>query len=108
MRNLWNNKKDLVKKGGCVMTVLDNWNRWKDFLGDRVEQAESLGMSEETVTAFAKKIGDYLSEYVDPKNDQDRVLKDLWNVADEQERLVLARLMMKMVTSDTKKTHQSV
>ncbi|MCO7174748.1 DUF3243 domain-containing protein [Sporolactobacillus kofuensis] len=88
------------------MSIFDNWNRWKDFLGDRVEQAENLGMSEDTITSFAKKIGDYLSENVDPKNDQDRVLKDLWSVAAEPERLVLARLMMKMVTSDPVKSSQ--
>lgn len=90
------------------MSIMDNWKRWKEFLGDRVEQAENLGMSEDTVASFAKTVGDYLSEHVDPKNDQDRVLKDLWTVAGEPERLVLARLIMKMVTSDSVSAHQSL
>ncbi|MCQ2009007.1 MAG: DUF3243 domain-containing protein [Sporolactobacillus sp.] len=90
------------------MSILDNWQHWKDFLGDRVEQAENMGVSDDTIASFAKKIGDYLSEHVDPKNDQDRVLKDLWTVAGESERAILARLIMKMVTSDSLNVHQSV
>ncbi|GGL43722.1 DUF3243 domain-containing protein [Sporolactobacillus putidus] len=90
------------------MSVLDNWNQWKDFLGDRIQQAESLGVNEEALTGFAKKIGDYLSENVDPKTEQERVLSDLWHVAGENERLVLARLMMKLVTSDTHAVQGSV
>ncbi|RYL95287.1 DUF3243 domain-containing protein [Sporolactobacillus sp. THM7-4] len=84
------------------MSVLDNWEKWKDFLGDRLNQAQSLGVNQETLTGFAKKIGDYLSENVDPKTDQERVLSDLWHVADEQEQMTIARLMMKLVTSDAK------
>ncbi|CAM3079310.1 DUF3243 domain-containing protein [Sporolactobacillus spathodeae] len=84
------------------MSVLENWERWKSFLGDKVVQAENLGIDEQTITGFAKKIGDYLSKNVDPKTDQERVLSDLWHVANDTERQVLARLMLQLVTSDKK------
>ncbi|MDD9147007.1 MULTISPECIES: DUF3243 domain-containing protein [unclassified Sporolactobacillus] len=90
------------------MSVLDNWDHWKDFLGDRIQQAKSLGVDQEALSGFAKKIGDYLNENVDPKTEQERVLSDLWNVADEHERLVLASLMIKLVTSDTDAAERSV
>lgn len=83
------------------MSVLDNWERWKDFLGSRVHQAEDMGVNQETIAGFAKKIGDYLSDHVDPKTDQERVLSDLWHVADDQERQTIARLMMKLVSAET-------
>ncbi|MFX3616687.1 MAG: DUF3243 domain-containing protein [Sporolactobacillus sp.] len=82
------------------MQAIENWERWKDFLGDKVEQAEKLGMNEQTLEIFAKKIGDYLSRNVDPKTEQERVMSDLWRVADDSERHNLARLMLKLVTSD--------
>lgn len=90
------------------MSVLNDWNQWKDFLGDRIQQAEKLGVNEEALAGFAKKIGDYLSKNVDPKTEQERVLSDLWHVADENDRLILARLMMKLVTSDAPAVHESV
>ncbi|MFT8362659.1 MAG: DUF3243 domain-containing protein [Sporolactobacillus sp.] len=82
------------------MSVLENWERWKDFLGDKVVQAENLGVDDQTIAGFAKKIGDYLSQNIDPKTDQERVLSDLWHAANDTERHVLAHLMMRLVTSD--------
>ncbi|RYM07129.1 DUF3243 domain-containing protein [Sporolactobacillus sp. THM7-7] len=90
------------------MSVLNNWEKWKDFLGEKLQQAENLGVNQETLTEFAQKIGDYLSENVDPKTEQERVLSDLWHVASEEEQKTIASLMMKLVTSDARAAHPSV
>ncbi len=79
------------------MSVLDNFQEWKEFLADRVNQAENLGMDRETINDLAYEIGDYLAKDVDPKNVQERVLKDLWDVANEEEQRTIARLMVKLV-----------
>lgn len=79
------------------MTVLENFQEWKDFLAARVNQAENLGMDRETINDLAYEIGDYLAKDVDPKNVQERVLKDLWDVANEEEQRIIARLMVKLV-----------
>lgn len=79
------------------MSVLHDFDEWKEFLGNRIKQAEAIGMSEETIKSLAHRVGDYLNEEVDPKNYQQRVLKELWDVADEQEQQTLANLMYKMV-----------
>lgn len=79
------------------MSVLHDFDEWKQFLADRIKQAQSLGMDEETIKGLAHHVGDYLNEEVDPKNHQQRVLKELWDVADEQEQQTLANLMYKMV-----------
>jgi hypothetical protein len=80
-----------------MATVLKSFDKWKQFLGERVSQAELVGMSEETVTKLAFQIGEYLQDKVDPKNDEERVLKELWDVGSEQERKTLAHLMVKLV-----------
>jgi hypothetical protein len=85
-----------------MTTVLKDFERWKQFLSERVEQAHKAGMSDETISKLAFQIGEYLSDKVDPENQQERVLKDLWDAADENERRTLARLMVKLV-SDGKK-----
>lgn len=79
------------------MAVLHNFDEWKKFLADRVSQAEGLGMDENTIHDLAYEIGDYLAQDVDPKNEQQRVLKELWDVADENQQRVIAELMVKIV-----------
>lgn len=79
------------------MSVLHDFDEWKEFLGNRIRQAEAIGMDEETIKSLAHRVGDYLNEEVDPKNYQQRVLKELWDVADEKEQQTLANLMYKMV-----------
>ncbi|RNB88176.1 DUF3243 domain-containing protein [Brevibacillus nitrificans] len=79
------------------MSVLDNFRDWKEFLGDRVEQAKQAGMESDTLQNVAYQIGGYLSEQVDPKNDQERLLKQLWDAGDPQQQQALASLMVKLV-----------
>lgn len=81
------------------MSVLDNWDQWKDFLGDRLQQAEQEGMNHQVVNDVAYQVGEYLSQQVEPKNDQERVLSDLWNVASEEEQHAIANMMVKLVNN---------
>lgn len=79
------------------MSVLDNFDSWKDFLGNRVDQAIQAGMSKEKVQDVAFRIGDYLSTRVDPENKQERLLKELWAVGNEEDRHTMAKLMVNLV-----------
>ncbi len=61
------------------MTILENWQKWTSFLGQNVMQAESSGMPKKMIQTAAVQIGgEYLATNVDPKNEQERVLSDLW------------------------------
>jgi len=80
-----------------MATVLATFDKWKSFLSDRVEQAKKAGMSEETISKLAFQIGEQLESKVDPKNDEERLLKELWDVGNEEERKTIARLMVKFV-----------
>ncbi len=79
------------------MSVLDNFQDWKDFLNNRVEQAYKIGMTNETVSNLAYQIGDYLSENVNPKNSEERLLKELWEASDEDQQKVFAQIMVNFV-----------
>ena len=80
-----------------MTTVLETFDKWKSFLSQRVEQAQKAGMSEETITKLAYQIGEFLDDKVDPKNGEERLLKELWDVSDEEERKTMARIMVKFV-----------
>lgn len=86
------------------MSVLDNWQQWKDFLGDRLDHGQDQGMSKDTINSLAYQIGDYLAKQVDPKNEQQRVLSDLWSVANQEEQQAIANIMVKLV--DNNGTHK--
>lgn len=79
------------------MSVLDNFQDWKEFLHARVDQAQQLGMNDQDIKDLAYQLGDYLAKDVEPQNTQERLLKDLWSVADENEQQTIASLMVKMV-----------
>ncbi|MFE8699147.1 DUF3243 domain-containing protein [Cytobacillus sp. FJAT-54145] len=82
------------------MSVLDNWEQWKDFLGDRLHQAQNEGMNKQVINDLAYQIGDYLAKQVDPKNEQERILADLWSVASPEEQHAIANMMVKLVQND--------
>ncbi|MFJ7507912.1 DUF3243 domain-containing protein [Peribacillus simplex] len=82
------------------MSVLDNWDQWKNFLGDRLNQGEQQGLSESAVNNLAFEIGDYLANQVEPQNDQEKVLADLWSVASDEEKHAMANVMVKLVENN--------
>ncbi|MFD3445533.1 DUF3243 domain-containing protein [Microbacteriaceae bacterium 4G12] len=79
------------------MSVLDNFEQWKSFLGERLEQAEGKGLNEGAVSEMAYRIGDYLANEVEARNEEERVLAELWKVANEQEQHTIANLMVRLV-----------
>jgi hypothetical protein len=84
------------------MSVLDNFGQWKEFLSNRLEHAQHEGMEQSSISNLATEIGGYLASHVEPKNPEEKVLADLWNVADEQEKHAIANMMVKLVQHDSK------
>ncbi|AMA73516.1 MULTISPECIES: DUF3243 domain-containing protein [Aneurinibacillus] len=79
------------------MSVLENFQDWKTFLAQRVTQAASAGMEKQTMENIAYQIGEYLSNHVDPKNEQERLLKELWDAGTEEQRHAMAGAMINYV-----------
>ncbi|MGG1678673.1 DUF3243 domain-containing protein [Neobacillus sp. NRS-1170] len=82
------------------MSVLDNWKQWEDFLANRLHHAQNEGMSEGAISKLALQIGDYLANQVEPKNEQERILSDLWSVADPEEQQAIANMMVKLIKNN--------
>ncbi len=80
-----------------MSTVLETFDKWKTFLAERVNAAQAAGMSDDMIAKLAFQIGEFLDEKVDPKNNEERLLKELWDVASTEERQTMAKLMVKLV-----------
>lgn len=76
------------------------WDKWKGTLAKTVSIAEIVGLSQKTIEKIAVKIGNILSASVDPENREQRLLQELWIVADDDERMVLSKLIVKMLQTD--------
>lgn len=83
------------------MSMLQNWEQWTKFLGDRVVEAKGSGMPNKIIEKTAVQLGEYLAKNIDPQNEQERVLADLWSVAERDEKTAIASCLVKLVQSKT-------
>lgn len=80
-----------------LVSVLDNFTDWRQFLNERVDQAQKVGLENDTISNLAYQIGDYLAKQVDPENTEERLLKELWDASNDDQRHVLAQIMVNYV-----------
>ncbi|MEG3069609.1 MAG: DUF3243 domain-containing protein [Candidatus Syntrophopropionicum ammoniitolerans] len=78
--------------------MLNNWDQWKRMLGQAVEYAQELGIPNNQINSMAQQLGDILAEKVLPGNPEQQAMKELWEVAENNEKQVLACLMTKLVS----------
>lgn len=78
--------------------VLESFEQWKDFLSKQVKQAQNAGAGQNAIVNAATRIGNFLADKVDPKNREQRLLKEMWDVGSEQERQAMAGMLTKMVS----------
>ncbi|ULG72719.1 DUF3243 domain-containing protein [Macrococcus brunensis] len=80
--------------------ILESFNQFTSYLGSKVEKAEKLGFSEETVAKAAEKVADHLAKNEEPKNREEKVLNELWNNAEGEEKSAIARALVRMVSKE--------
>ncbi|KIL51885.1 DUF3243 domain-containing protein [Jeotgalibacillus soli] len=76
--------------------ILQNFDRFKNYLGDQVAKGEKLGLGEEALAKGAEKIGDYLAKNEEPRNREEKLLQELWKVGDKDQRHQLAHLLVRL------------
>jgi hypothetical protein len=78
------------------MEYVGDWEVWRNNLRRAVNVGKTVGMSEDEIEDLATQIGDFLAEKVCPATPEEELLKEMWNVAEPEERKVIAGLMVKM------------
>lgn len=74
-----------------------NWDDWKKDLRKAVKIGETLQISQEKMDSMAYRVGDFLAQRVDPMMPEQMVLKELWEVASQEEQRTLASLVVRLV-----------
>lgn len=79
------------------MEIKNDWDKWKNALGEAVNIGETVGIPDRAIDNIAEKVGTFLSHNVDPANHEERLLSELWGVANKDDRKVLAKLVVRIV-----------
>jgi hypothetical protein len=89
---------DVDKKLQCINLIeyVGDWDKWRNNLRRAVSVGKTVGMSDEEIEGLATQIGDFLAEKVCPATPEEELLKEMWNVAEPEERKMIAGLMVKM------------
>ncbi|MBX6350240.1 MAG: DUF3243 domain-containing protein [Clostridia bacterium] len=79
------------------MALTDSFEAFLSELKQKVNLGKDVGMSQAMMADRAKAIGDWLAASYEPKNPEQRLLKELWDVSDAKEREAIAHAMFKLV-----------
>ncbi|GHI00326.1 DUF3243 domain-containing protein [Neobacillus kokaensis] len=83
-----------INKNGDALTSFDDF---REYLSGKVSLGKKLGMDEEQLANSAQKVAAYLAEKEPPKNSEERLLQELWNVGTEEEQHKLAHMLVRLV-----------
>ena len=78
------------------MNSSKDWDNWKEALGKAVDLGENIGLSNNSINNIAEKVGGFLANHIELTNDEEKLLKELWDVGNQHDRHVLAKLVVKM------------
>ncbi|TEB06642.1 hypothetical protein Psch_00174 [Pelotomaculum schinkii] len=84
------------------MEIETSWHDWKKTLGQAVNTAEFVGMSDQTINKIAYRLGNFFANNFDPANREQRLLKELWEAGGEDEKRSLAKMIAKLAERDVK------
>lgn len=65
-------------------------------LADKVRTMENLGMSQEGITGIVTEVGDWLAREAEPRSPKQRLLKEMWQNATNQEQSQIASALIKL------------
>ena len=86
-----------VQKCINALDFVKDWASWREHLQDAIKRGKDFGMSDDMIQNLSVKVGDFLAKKVCPATPEEQLMKDLWNVATQEERKTLATLMFKLV-----------
>ncbi|MPW24429.1 DUF3243 family protein [Alkalibaculum sp. M08DMB] len=78
---------------------LDNWDNWKNTLKAAINLGDKAGLTQETMSNVGSSIGTFLAKSVEPENEEQRLLKEMWSVANNNEKETMTSVLIKMINN---------
>ena len=80
--------------------ILNNFNEFKSYLNEQLSKGKKLGLSDEFLAKGAKFVADHLAKNEEPRNSEQKLLQEMWKVADEDAKKHIALVLVKMIQSE--------
>ncbi|MDP1510618.1 DUF3243 domain-containing protein [Paenibacillus ottowii] len=79
--------------------ILGSFDSFKNYLSDKIEMAQKIGLNEEVMAKAAEKIAGYLAAKEEPRNSEEKLLQELWKVGDKEQQHALAHMLVRVARS---------
>ncbi|MEC4566034.1 DUF3243 domain-containing protein [Paenibacillus sp. CMAA1739] len=79
--------------------ILGSFDSFKNYLSDKIEMAQKIGLNEEVMAKAAEKIAGYLAAKEEPRNSEEKLLQELWKVGDKEQQHALAHMLVRVAQS---------
>lgn len=87
------------------MPYTDTFTEFTNELASKLNIARKVGMSQQEIVNRAEDVGDWLAREVQPKSPEQRLLKEMWAVCDNQEQKAIASALVKLVQKKAATVH---
>lgn len=77
--------------------ILENFNQFKQYLSEKIELGEKMGLSEERLAKITESIANYLAKHEEPRNREEHLLMELWQSGEKEEQHMLAHMLLNMI-----------
>lgn len=87
--------------------IMQNFNTFKNYLGDQVKKGESIGLGEKGLAKATKRVAEHLAKHEEPRNREEKVLNELWQNAEKDEKDAIAKALVRMVDKTNKDENEA-
>ncbi|WP_114744233.1 DUF3243 domain-containing protein [Falsibacillus pallidus] len=77
--------------------ILKSFEEFKSYLSKKVEMGEKLGLNEEQLAVAAEKVAGHLANKEEPRNAEEKLLNELWEVGTKEQQHHLAHMLVNLV-----------
>ncbi|WP_433751140.1 DUF3243 family protein [Falsibacillus pallidus] len=77
--------------------LLKSFEEFKSYLAKKVEMGERLGLNEEQLAVAAEKVAGHLANKEEPRNAEEHLLNELWEVGTKEQQHHLAHMLVNLV-----------
>ncbi|SDO45356.1 DUF3243 family protein [Alkalicoccus daliensis] len=80
--------------------ILDSFQGFLDYLNKQVNRGEKLGLGEEQLAKGAERVAEHLKNHEEPQNSEEKLLQELWKVAEDEEKRHIARALVRLAQQE--------
>lgn len=83
------------------MAFSEGFKQLLERLRDRAAEARQMGLNESNIEAITTQVGDWLAREAEPRTYEQRLLKEFWEVLDDDDKKVISRALLRVAEKES-------